>query len=203
MTGWPQVNDLVQLVREDGQRCSSRVEDSDESSLAVAAPLDDAWRAAAASDEVLELQWHSLRGLHTVPAGVNPSRRAGGLWWLHPTDQPRVHQRRSYARGNAPAVPVTLVWTGGQHHPGEGQLLDLGEGGARVHLPDPVAVRSGEAVRVVVDVEGRVVEVAGTVLREREVPVGTEVVVAFPELPDDAANQVRQLVFAWQRQSRR
>lgn len=204
MVLWPQIDDRVQLVREDGQRCSSRVRDDGGPALAVAEPLDPAWRAVAQTGEVLEVQWHSARGLHRVSAVVAGHRGTGdGLWWLEPTDEPEVQQRRSFARGAAAGVAAVLTRPGDRHPPHDGWLLDLGEGGARVRLPDRLALAAGEAVRIELASDGRTVAVEGTVLRSGDVPTGTEVIVVFPELPEASATRVRQLVFALQRQNRR
>lgn len=202
MTGLPEVNDRAVLVRDDGARGATRVEDHDASALAVAAPTGPDWQEAA-QEETYELQWPSPRGLCTVRTVLRGTTQGQvPLWWVEPIEEPQLHQRRSFVRAPASQVPGTLTWPARQREVTAGQVMDLSEGGTRVRLDTWLEVGEGEAVEVTIDTEDTSLDLAGHVLRAVDVRGTTEVVVCFGEIPDALATRMRQLLFAWQRRAR-
>ena len=164
---------------------------------------------------------------------VERGRDGVSLWWCEPVGGVLLQQRRAFVRaqasGSAP-VRVVLRWSGpdaggDEHGAGgraEGTLVDLSEGGLRVRLR---GWPGGQDVPVLItlvvpedaapgpdgpggggpDVEH---ELRGTALRGREpdgvvTAVGVVDVSVQFEQPVPRADQLRALVFAWQRAERR
>ena len=204
MSEWPEVNDRVVLVRADGERCPTRVEDEAPGLLAVADPIGGAWRGGPDVGGDYELQWPSPRGVWSMPVLLR-STDAGSvpLWWVEPVDEPQLDQRRNHVRAEATGTTVQLSWPDGGRSEQDGVVADLSEGGTRVILPSWVDAEAGEAVRCRIRAGSTVLDLRGSVLRATHPPAATEMVITFDELPEALGSQVRQLVFAWQRLSRR
>ena len=204
MSSWPEVNDRVVLVRGDGERCTTRVEDDARGLLAVADPIGDGWSRSGRIGARFDLQWPSERGVWSAPvllrgldAGPVP------LWWVEPVGHPELDQRRNHVRAQAPGATVRIGWPGLDRGELDGVVADLSEGGTRVVLPSWVDVEAEEPVTCRVRAGSTVLDLPGWVLRATHPRGATEVVITFDELPEQLGSQVRQLVFAWQRLSRR
>ena len=227
---FPSVNALVTVVAASGRMRRSRVEDVTDEALAVA-PANGAGAGTveevAAPGDPLEVHWPCPRGLLVLPV-VLRERAVDGvpLWWLVPTGPAELHQRRSYVRAavsSAWPVRVALSWLLPVPGTAEGDLLDLSEGGLRARLRDWTAPEGASVVGRLTVAEGcgggasgsggsgvdvTEFEVFGTAVRAVEQPDAsaspglTEVVVQLHDAGHQG-DQLRALVFAWQRAARR
>lgn len=209
---------------------ASRVEDLSESAIAIAVPRGPGDVEPPDEGEELELRWVGARGLQVLPVRLSGRARDGvALWWCEPVGSVLLQQRRAYVR--APAAPGGAVRVllspagsdddgGGEPATGaaaEGRLVDLSEGGLRARV---TGWDLGEDVAVLVTVtlpDGggeapatgapRLV-LRGRALRGREpggataLPGVLDVSVCFDQ-PVPRADELRRLVFAWQRAERR
>ena len=204
MSSWPEVNDRVVLVREDGERCTTRVEDDARGMLAVADPIGDEWARSGRLGARFELQWPSGRGIWSAPVLLR-DRDAGPvpMWWLEPVGAPELDQRRHHVRADAPGATARLSWPRAARGALDGVVADLSEGGTRVIVTGRLDAEAGEEVGCRVQAGSTVLDLPGRVLRATHPRSTTEVVITFDELAEAVGSQVRQLVFAWQRLSRR
>ena len=204
MAEWPEVNDRVVLVRADGERCSTRVEDDAQGLLAVGDPIGDAWARRPDLGGEYELQWPSPRGVWTVPV-VLRSTESGSvpLWWLEPAEEPHLQQRRDHVRAEAAGARVEITCPRSERQAQSGAVADLSEGGTRAVLPTWVPAEAGEEVACRIEAGSTVLDLSGVVLRAAHPHGSTELVITFDELSEAVASRVRQLVFAWQRLARR
>lgn len=209
---------------------ASRVEDVDGGLIAVAAPRGPGDVEPPEPGEEVQLSWAGPRGLLVLAVRLLETGRDGvPLWWCEPVGGLEVHQRREFVRAPVASgwrVGVLLTPVGPDAEPGveptSGHLLDLSEGGLRVRLPGwpggdgtPVTVRlvlppsaeeemDGGAAAAAVAAQ----ELSGTALRGVEtsdprLPAGTVDVSVGLEQPVPCADDLRSLVFAWQRAARR
>ncbi len=225
---WPPVGGLVRVVADEGHPWSgpdgaaSRVEDATATSIAIAAPRGRGDLEPPEVGEEFELRWTAARGLQVLPVRLVERGRDGvALWWCEPLGAVRLHQRRAFVRTStvgAQPVRVLLRWSEPAEGGTEGVLVDLSEGGLRARLS---AWPGGEDVPVEItlvvpggaddgpagrpDVEH---QLRGTALRRRqpdgagEAAGATDLSVRF-EQPVPRADELRALVFAWQRAERR
>lgn len=186
--------------------------------LAVAAPRapSGGWPPAPGSD--LEIRWPEARGLRVLRVQVlDRGSERGPSWWCLPLGEPVREQRRHYVRA-ASQWPVRAVLSWELPEPGSAQgfLADLSEGGLRARVlgwrggpGTPVAVRM-TVVEADGDAPGAGVVVAehelfGTVLAVRGDPgaaAASDLQVQFHQ-PVARADELRAMVFAWQRAERR
>jgi hypothetical protein len=222
------VNGLVTVVAASGRMRRSRVEDVTAEALAIA-PVSGVGAGTleelAAPGDPLEVHWPCPRGLVVLPV-VLGERAVDGvpLWWLVPTGPAELHQRRSYVRapvlGDWP-VRVVLTWLLPVEGAAEGYLVDLSEGGLRARLSGWTAPEGASVVGRLTLAEGAAAgasgsagvdvtefEVLGTAVRAVDQPDSsasaglTEVVVQLHDAGRQG-DQLRALVFAWQRAARR
>jgi PilZ domain len=206
VTGRPDVNERVTLIRANGDRASTRVEGGEGGLLAVGEPLGPGWGSEPPIGTPYTMQWPSPRGLVTQDVVLTRAQRADiNLWWLELASEPQLHQRRSYVRASVPLAETSttfhITWLADSRPPRPGRLLDISEGGMRGRLDDWAPLQEGQAVRISVDLEGVDLEVRGNVLRATETRDTVEVVVVFEELPESVAAPLRRVVFDWQRAS--
>ncbi len=205
---------------------ASRVEDVDGGLVAIAAPRGPGDLEPPRAGDELRLRWAGPRGLLVLGVRLVRVRRDGvPLWWCEPTGQLQVHQRREFVRAPAAArwrVGVVLSPADPGADPVEGHLLDLSEGGLRVRVPAwvdgdgvPVGVRLVLAPGAEEEVDGgraaaavAAQELLGTAMRgvavdDPRVPPGALDVSVALQHPVPCADDLRSLVFAWQRAARR
>ena len=204
MSSWPEVNDRVVLVRGDGERCTTRVEDDARGLLAVADPIGDGWSSSGRVGARFDLQWPSDRGVWSAPVLLR-GLDAGSvpLWWVEPVGPPELDQRRNHVRAQAPGATVQIGWPGLGRGEQDGVVADLSEGGTRVIVTGRLDAAAGEEVGCRIQAGQTVLDLRGRVVRATHPRSATEVVITFDELAEAVASQVRQLVFAWQRLARR
>ncbi len=229
---WPPVGALLRVLGNgshpwlgpDGR--ASRVEDVDGAMIAIAAPRGTGDVEPPAVGEELRLRWAGPRGLLTLDVRLVDLGRDGvPLWWCEPAGGLQVHQRREFVRAPVPGgwrVSVAITPVGSSASPVQGHLLDVSEGGLRVRVPawpgaggTPVLVHLVLPPQAEEDMDGgraagavAAHELSGTALRDTGVgdprlPAGPVEVSVGLEQPVPCADDLRSLVFAWQRAERR
>lgn len=223
---WPGVNANLTIAKAEAWNLPTRVEDVSDSMIAIAAPRLPAGLLEIPEDgEPFDVFWVGERGVLALPTvfrdrGIDNVR----LWWLEVTGPVELRQRRDFVRARAATgwpVRVRLEWVLPEHGTAEGELLDLSEGGlrARMHVPS-VPVQASVAILLTVaegtdelhgptsGVDVTEFDFLGTVVRAvRTVGTGeitgtTDVGVQFHETGRQS-DDLRALVFAWQRLERR
>ena len=202
----------------------SRIEDATAEAVAVAAPRADGDGWLPAEGEEFELVWPSPRGLQVYPVRLVDSGRDGvALWWCALAGDVVLRQRRAHVRAQTLVrwpVRVVLEWDDPEPGSAEGVLVDLSEGGLRARVTGwcggddvPVAISlvlaEGAADEMEGGRSGAVLsqhELRGTALREvasGAAPSGAVDVGVQFAAPVAPADDLRALVFAWQRAERR
>ncbi|WP_432541990.1 PilZ domain-containing protein [Kineococcus sp. SYSU DK002] len=221
---WPGLNDRVWVevhlpdsLGGETIRIPTRVEDSTDTSLVVAAPSFRGDLHVVAPGLAVSVCWAGQRGQsrqdfllaeivrHRVPA-----------WDLAPSGDVVVEQRRRFARVPAAGTALVSPVAGdplraepdpedGQDEPVvDGRLIDLSEGGSAVSVPVGTWLRLGRLARISFDLEGDPVDQVGQVVRSLDSldPGRVEVVLAFAE-PVAAADRLRRYVMQTQIKHRR
>lgn len=232
METWPPVDAAVTVVSENfaqwtgphGQH--SAVRQLAQHGVGISPPVGPPGVLAPQAGDDLELHWAGERGLQVLPVRLAERVEGGApVWWCEPTGSLEVRQRRSYVRAPVVArwpVGVVLTLRGPAAGTVEGFLVDLSEGGLRARVKDwpegqdvPVTVRlvladgaeegmdGGRAAAVVAAEELR-----GTALlvmegNSRFIPTSTADVHVQFDGSVGCADELRALVFAWQRAARR
>ena len=204
MTTLPEVNELVRVsLNDDELVLPSRVEDSSDGDLLLAAAAYVGDVEGPREGSVVSIHWASKRGVCSVAAlYLGQERTASGMriWRVRPAGAVELVQRRRYARVEVngalsvvnPEVDTVRV----------GWMLDLGEGGVRCRVA-PGAFKPDEPVECRLNVDGDVIVVHGTILRaEKPISGYEELVVTFPD-DHPASDMVRKHVFAEQLRVRR
>ena len=198
-------------------RLPTRVEDTHESSLVVAAPSFRGDLHVVAPGLPVAVAWAGARGQSRQEFLIaEVVRRRVSAWDLAPCSEVVVEQRRRYARVPA-AGAVRLSPVAGDplqreadHADGVQEpalpalLVDLSEGGSALSVPVGSWLRLGRLVRMSFDLEGSPVDQVGQVVRSLDsLDAGVlEVVVAFSE-PVPAADRLRRYVMQTQIRQRR
>ena len=210
---------------------ASRIEDVTDDGIAIAAPRGPGDVEPPREGDEFELCWPAARGLNALPVRLVDRGRDGvALWWVEPLGEVRLSQRRAFVRAQAVGrspVRVTLQWSAPVEGSAEGVLVDLSEGGLRVRLTGwpggldvPVQITLAVPEGAVEAADGPSAggapadedvvehELRGTALRGREpsdavTAVGVVDVSVQFEQPVPRADELRRLVFAWQRAERR
>ncbi len=200
----------------------SRVEDIDTDAIAVAAPRGRGDLEPPADGEEVELRWPSGRGVYGLRVRVVERYRDGvALWWCEPAGPLVTVQRRAFVRARASGgqVHVGLTLRGSDVSIADGYVVDLSEGGLRAS----VSGWGGPQVEMMVvvrltapsafDDDGAPTtwaehEIMGTVLRwlpSSTTEPGRDLVDVSIEFwqPVPHADELRSVVFAWQRAARR
>lgn len=226
----PRIGDLVRVAGlDDGhwlgtQGLSSRVEDLDVDAIAVAAPRGRGDLEPPADGEELELRWPSERGVYGLRVRVVERYHDGvAVWWCEPAGPLVSVQRRAFVRARASGgrAHVSLTLRDSEEGGAQGWVADLSEGGLRATVngwegEEETAVRVRLSAPTAFDDHGEATgtiehEMPGTVLRwlpassaratdEQGRPL-VDVCVEFWQ-PVPRADQLRALVFAWQRRAR-
>ena len=201
------------------------VSTSEERSYTTWVDLTDGWtmRVFAPHDllvidlpgpgSVVVVRWHSARGRHHVDTVFVERIGDGGLQWvLEVAGDLRITQDRQYVRG-AGGEPLTLERLLPEPDDAEvapapavvvpGVVVDLSERGVRVRC-EALEVEAGDAVSLVLTLDGADVQVTGAVLRlfPGERGVAPEVVVVF-ETDEATATMLRRYVLQAQLRARR
>ena len=221
---WPGLNDRVwvELQMPDtlgGEliRLPTRVEDTGEASLVVAAPGFRGDLHVVAPGLPVTVAWAGTRGRSKQDFLIaEVVRRRVAAWDLAPCGEVVVEQRRRYARvpatGTARLSPVPGDPMQREVDPVDAaaepvvtaHLVDLSEGGSALSVPVGSWLRLGRLVRTSFDLEGSPVDQVGQVVRSLDSldPALLEVVVAFTE-PVPAADRLRRYVMQTQIRQRR
>lgn len=221
---WPGLNDRVwvELRLPDSLggeliRLPSRIEDTGETSLVVAAPGFRGDLHVVAPGLPVAVAWAGTRGRSRQDFLIaEVVRRRVPAWDLAPCGEVAVEQRRRYVRVPATgAVRLSPV-------PGDplqrevdpvdvaqepvlpAHLVDLSEGGSALSVPVGTWLRLGRLVRMSFDLDGAPVDQVGQVVRSLDSldPELLEVVVAFSD-PVPAADRLRRHVMQTQIRQRR
>lgn len=221
---WPGINDRVwvevhlpEVLGGDTIRIPTRVEDSSEGSLVVAAPSFRGDLHVVGPGLALSVAWVGQRGQSRQDFLLaEVVRRRVAAWDLAPCSDVVVEQRRRFARvpasGDVRLTPVEgdplQEEPEGADAPGEpavpAHLVDLSEGGSAISVPVGTWLRLGRLTRMSFDLEGQPVDQVGQVVRVLNAldPELLEVVVAFSE-PVPAADRLRRYVMQSQIRQRR
>lgn len=228
----PGIGDLVRVVGVDEdhwlgvQGRPSRVEDVDVDAIAVAAPRGRGDLEPPAEGEEVELRWPSARGVYGLRVRVVERYRDGvALWWCEPTGPLVSVQRRAFVRARASGgrAQVSLTLRDSEEGGAQGWVADLSEGGLRAAVnrwegeeEEEAVVRVRLSAPTAFDDDGEPTavlehEVLGTVLRwlpssssqakDDQGRALVDVCVEFWQ-PVPQADELRALVFAWQRRER-
>lgn len=179
----PGVNSLLAVDVDGHEDLASRVEDivmdPGGTSLALAAPRYRGDADAPEPGRRVTLRWTSARGLMTVPARISRLERLPlPMWWVQPLTEVTVEQRRRYVRASM-AGPVSMCALDLADHGVSGQLLDVGEGGAKVRLASSPGLTAGAGVLLRFALGDDLLAVAATVVRTTSQPVGVHVSLQF------------------------
>jgi c-di-GMP-binding flagellar brake protein YcgR len=221
---WPGLNDRVwvelQLPETLGGeliRLPTRIEDTGEANLVVAAPSFRGDLHVVAPGMAVTVAWAGARGRSRQDFLIaEVVRRRVPAWDLAPCGEVTVEQRRRFARvpatGAARLSPVPGDPMLREADPVEAaaepvlpaHLVDLSEGGTALSVPAGSWLRLGRLVRTSFDLEGSPVDQLGQVVRVLDSldPALLEVVVAFGE-PVPAADRLRRYVMQSQIRQRR
>ncbi|HSK22736.1 MAG TPA: PilZ domain-containing protein [Egicoccus sp.] len=172
----------------------SRVEEQQGARLVVAAPGTFGGDAVAPKrGQQVTVGWPSKLGYLEAEASVLSTDDGPDASWTVQVHTSELSQRRSAYRLEA-KLEVTIAFE---------ELGSLGattrnvsEGGLAIELPDRYEVASGEQVRVSLRLPDGIVNGRARIVRSAPmVPDGLEVVVAFEDLDEGEAEQLRQFVF--------
>ncbi|PRY18193.1 flagellar brake protein [Kineococcus rhizosphaerae] len=221
---WPGLNDRVwvevqlpDLLGGDLVRVPTRVEDTSEAGLVVAAPSFRGDLQVVAPGLAVSVCWAGQRGQSRQEFLIaEVVRRRVPAWELAPCSDVVVEQRRRYARvpalGPARIVPVAGDPLAAEPGPDGAedepvvlaQLVDLSEGGSALSVPAGSWMRLGRLARVHFDLDGYPVDQPGQIVRSLNAldPGHLEVVVAFSD-PVPAADRLRRYVMQTQIRQRR
>jgi c-di-GMP-binding flagellar brake protein YcgR len=223
-TQWPGLNHRVWVELQMPEalggeliRLPTRVEDTGEGSLVVAAPSFRGDLHVVAPGLPVTVAWAGTRGRSRQDFLIaEVVRRRVAAWDLAPCGEVTVEQRRRYARVPA-GGPVRLSPVEGDPMQREADLaegvvepvvpahlVDLSEGGSALSVPVGSWPGLGRLVRMSFDLDGAPVDQVGQVVRSLESldPALLEVVVAFSE-PVPAADRLRRFVMQTQIRQRR
>ncbi|NAZ88391.1 PilZ domain-containing protein [Kineococcus indalonis] len=223
---WPAVNGRVRVQVQlpenlggDLVDLPTRVEDSGENSLVVAAPGFSGDLHVVAPGLPVTVSWASERGhVRQDFLIAEVVRRRVPSWDLAPCGEIAVQQRRRYVRVplvgalRLQPVPGDPAGPDGQQ-PGAAPepvvtaaFVDLSEGGACVRVPRGSWARPGRLVRAVFELDGGPVDQLADVVRSSPEPSGAgeheHLVLGFVE-PVAAADRLRRHVMQVQIRNRR
>jgi c-di-GMP-binding flagellar brake protein YcgR len=221
---WPGLNHRVwvelqmpDLLGGDLIRLPTRVEDTAEGSLVVAAPSFRGDLHVVAPGLAVAVAWAGARGQSRQDFLIaEVVRRRVPAWDLAPCGDVVVEQRRRYARVPASGA-VRLSPVEGDPLQREADradgvveplldahLVDLSEGGSALSVPAGSWLQLGRLVRMSFALDGAPVDQVGQVVRSLHSldPDLLEVVVAFSE-PVPAADRLRRYVMQTQIRQRR
>ena len=178
------------------------------SAVMVARPdldgLPDAGSFPRYGEELL-LHWtHTTGRLHRPVVAEAVQRSYGAVWRLTPTGPAVRVQRREYFRVPM-ALPVELTVPADPEVPDEPDrvvtawMTDLSEGGL-LALVDGDLPPAGNLVQVGLEVDGRRIAPAATVVRHLDFPGGRHGVALRFTDPDRHGDHIRKALFARQRQ---
>lgn len=150
--------------------------------------------AVAGHGDRVRVRWISSRGTAEVPCTVMAPDDGRGGWWLIPSGEPAIEQRRRYYRVDV-AMPVHITV-----RPGDKALqawaVDLSEGGMRVVTVD-TSLREGAHVNVAFELENSAaIDGRAEVLRCSPDGKGfATIVLTFHLMPELMQDRIRQFVF--------
>ena len=221
---WPGLNHRVWVELQmpdtlggDLIRLPTRVEDTHEGSLVVAAPSFRGDLHVVAPGLPVAVAWAGARGQSRQEFLIaEVVRRRVSAWDLAPCSEIVVEQRRRYARvpasGSVRLSPVEgdplqreADLADGVVEPLlEAHLVDLSEGGSALSVQGGSWLRLGRLVRMSFELDGAPLDQVGQVVRSLDSldPDLVEVVVAFSE-PVPAADRLRRFVMQTQIKQRR
>lgn len=154
-TRWPGIRTPVEVLTHHWPEwLHSRIEDLGAHHLLVAAPTTPTIPVLMADPgDLVKVQWVCNRGLCELEARVDGCKR-GPLpaWVLIATSEPKLHQRRRYAR-IAVALPLTITVDGSESvH--ETTTINIGEGGMTCTLGADQHIEPGETAEVIAEIDG-------------------------------------------------
>lgn len=221
---WPGLNHRVWVELQmpdtlggDLIRLPTRVEDTHEGSLVVAAPSFRGDLHVVAPGLPVAVAWAGARGQSRQEFLIaEVVRRRVSAWDLAPCSEVVVEQRRRYARvpasGSVRLSPVEgdplqreADLADGVVEPLlEAHLVDLSEGGSALSVQGGSWLRLGRLVRMSFELDSAPLDQVGQVVRSLDSldPDLVEVVVAFSE-PVPAADRLRRFVMQTQIKQRR
>jgi len=201
----PDVNSLlfIELAGNAGYR--SRIEDSGDGTLAVAAPIRAGDIEVPPDGTEFNVFWTTVRARTVLPVRlVGVSRQKPVIWHLEQTGECTRVTRRQFVRGGG-GVPIVLTGPGGAAREVESTVMDLSEGGVRCRYPDAdLGLDVGDEVRIRVALSEAGTEQRASVLGFRPPAEGGGTDVVLTYRPDEVAAQlIRRHVFAWEIDQRR
>ncbi len=176
----------------------SRVEETEENTLVVAAPPGASAVLFASGARDIELSWTAARGRYEQHCVLVEHITYGSLknWRLLPTGQAMLVQRRRYVRVTA-ALAVLLVL------PGDvvpATTIDVSEGGFRVRMAHrEIAPMTPAGIQI--NIGGNQLEMQGVVLRTMAAGQQTEAVLSFDPTGKES-DAIRRFVFQMQLRAR-
>ena len=192
------------LVLGEGVNLRSRLESVDGDTCTVAAPLETTGRTVLEPGHELEIFWAEPRTRVVLPCRlVGLSDTLPLRWTLTPTAPARHENRREFVRGGGGAEVRLDTGAGGEPVPGA--LLDIGEGGLRCWVDEPMTVSRGDRIRATVWLGTDEAELSGTVHAVRVAPhgePGQQLILTF-DTRAEVARLIRQYVLAWEIDERR
>ena len=223
---WPAINGRVRVQVQLPEALGgelvdlpTRVEDSGEGSLVVAAPSFSGDLHVVAPGLPVTVSWASDRGhVRQDFLIAEVSRRQVPSWDLAPCGEVEVQQRRRYVRVPVSGALRLQPVPGDPARPGPAgadaapepavtaAFVDLSEGGACVRVRRGTWAQPGRLVRAVFDLDGGPVDQLADVVRAVPDPSGTgehdDLVLGFVE-PVAAADRLRRHVMQVQIRNRR
>lgn len=197
----PPVNTRVDVHGRWERWVPSRVEDTGDGVLLLAAPATHDYEIQPRLGDAVEIQWVSARGVAQVKAVVEHVSQESSLhlWRVRLTSGPVTHQRRRYVRAQVVLPVVVERKVDGDTERIEASTVDLSEGGVQMIVLPPDLLPLSSFVVVHITVEGEPMRLSGDVLQSRERPDGGHtVVVRFLDVRPGDADRIRKFAFASQ-----
>src|SRR5262245_53242130 len=148
-----QAPDFLHLRISGHQAYVSRVVVAGHDGFVVRCPVDDGTPIVPASGTPLDVGWMNESGTVVWHAGVATDAEAHGDAWtfrIRMLDGEVVVERRSHPRAHVCLDAEIAAVLGAP--PGRATVLDVGAGGVRVRVPDPLAV--GDVVQLAIFAPG-------------------------------------------------
>jgi hypothetical protein len=200
----PRVNELLEIVVEDGRAYRSRVEGAHDGQYMVAAPIGAGDLEVPHLGGALLLAWIVDRSRFVLPVRwLGLTRERPPRWHVEIAGEPRVHCRRRFVRGGG-GEPVRLrrVGVAVEKNPLTGEIIDISESAMRLRAADP-GYDPGEHVKIGVDLRGTQVETLGRIQTIRSAEDSAIDLVVDFDLREEVARAIRRYVFQRQLAERR
>jgi hypothetical protein len=197
----PGINTRVDVHGRWDRWVPSRVEDTADGALLLAAPATVDYEIQPRLGDPVDIQWVTARGVAQVTGVVEDVSQdtALRLWRVRLTSKPVTHQRRRYVRADV-LLPVVVERTveGGTERV-EALTVDISEGGVQLVIQPPDLLPRSAFVVVHLTLDGAAMRLSGDVLQSRERPDGGHtVIVRFFDVRAGDADRIRRFAFSSQ-----